>query len=57
MSQDGYNNEDVVYAWPKDNKNPVGQEEGVNLAQYDLVDIKVKEETRMSSRRGKVHFF
>jgi hypothetical protein len=53
LCTDGYSNNDVIYAWSKSSSNPVGREEGVNLAQYDLVNIKTKEEIRMSSRRGK----
>ncbi|ODM90107.1 Gamma-aminobutyric acid receptor subunit alpha-6 [Orchesella cincta] len=57
----GYSNNDVLYAWFKSGKDPVGREEGVNLAQYDLTEIKTKEEIRLSSRRDNfsvvaVHF-
>lgn len=50
---DGYSNNDVLYAWAKSGKDPVGKEEGVNLAQYDLKEIKTSELIRLSSRRGK----
>lgn len=57
MREDGYSNNDVLYAWPKSGKDPVGREEGVNLAQYDLTEIKTTEEIRLSSRRGNSFFF
>ncbi|CAL8119985.1 unnamed protein product [Orchesella dallaii] len=46
----GYSNNDVLYAWLKSNKDAVGTEDGVNLAQYNLTGIKMKEEIRLSSR-------
>jgi gamma-aminobutyric acid receptor subunit alpha len=47
----------MLYAWSKSKANPVETEEGVNLAQYDLVDITTKEEIRISSRRGNLFVF
>ncbi|OXA53272.1 Gamma-aminobutyric acid receptor subunit alpha-4 [Folsomia candida] len=57
----GYGDLDVLYAWAPGKSPPVQTEAGVNLAQYDLVDITTKEEIRMSSRRDNfsvvtVHF-
>jgi hypothetical protein len=37
---DGYSSSDVLYHWRGD--TPVGLEEGVNLAQYDLTETKTE---------------
>ena len=51
---DGYSSSDVQYAWARSSSNPVGREEGVNLAQYDLVNITTAEGVRISNRHGKL---
>ena len=54
LNVDGYSLEDVHYQWVAD--SPIGIEEGVHLAQYDLVDIVTKAETRPSIRNGIISY-
>lgn len=44
---DGYTSADIVYAW---HPTKVGLEPGVELAQYDLVNVNTTDEQRI--RRG-----